>query len=81
MAIERWRHDLRMAHRPDKMTDIVERLRAQWELFHKPVILEAADEIEQLRAVLKEIADSGDFSTGSDRGDLVLTRAIARGKE
>ena len=31
------------------MTDIVDRLRAQWEMFHSPVILEAADEIERLR--------------------------------
>jgi hypothetical protein len=37
-----------------------------------------ADEIEALRAALKEIADSGDFSSGSDWSDLVLTRYIAR---
>jgi len=35
-------------------------------------------EIERLRAALKEIADSGDFSSGSDRSDLVLSRDIAR---
>jgi len=58
------------------MTDLVERLRRQGA--EHEFLEEAADEIERLRAALKEIADSGDFSSGSDRSDLVLSRDIAR---
>jgi hypothetical protein len=57
----------------DEMIDIMERLRLM-----PPLCAEAAEEIERLREALREIADSGDFSTGSDWGDLVLSRDIAR---
>jgi len=67
----------------NQMEDLVERLRRQGA--EHEFLEEAADEIERLkqenerlRAALKEIADSGDFSSGSDRSDLVLSRDIAR---
>ena len=63
------------------MTDIVERLRAADISGHgeySALVREAATEIERLRAALTEILDIGDASSGSDWGDLVQSRYIAR---
>ena len=63
------------------MSDLVERLRDR-EFFSRTgerhELLAAADRIEALEAALREILNIGDASSGSDWGDLTVSRDIAR---
>ena len=65
------------------MTDIVKRLRSDamrmlrrraWEEDKKrdPMLIEAADEIERLRAALKEIRDAGPMTLDDQRWRIAL---------
>jgi hypothetical protein len=62
----------------EKLIRETKRLTEYWTAEERHYVMTALADHEKMQAALKEIADSGDFSSGSDWGDLVLSRDIAR---
>jgi hypothetical protein len=62
----------------EKLIRETKRLTEYWTVDERRYVMTAVADHERMRAALREIADSGDFSSGSDWGDLVLSRDIAR---